>query len=181
MRYLRPEKGVIKHEIDYSSCTDNPIDWYIGTAYLNISRVFSRRNVLNFRSIIKPSLLISTIVQFGKTPGRVDSGTNFEWSSLQTMRIQLKCEQNKWTQLLLDKNTWTRLLFRSKYVDSIKFSVFLPPQSNFCISTTTFFLPSQIWILFGILTETLVKKALISDNDPRWLSTLPHRRLPSLL
>ena len=54
----------------------------------------------------------------------------------------------------------------------IKFSVFKPPQSNFCISNATFCLPSQILITFGIHTKTLGKKALIYSYAPCCLSTL---------
>ena len=48
-----------------------------------------------FRSIIKSSLLtfwcrLSTIVQHGKPPACVDSGTNVDLSSLQNMQTRLK-------------------------------------------------------------------------------------------
>ena len=99
------------------------------TCNLSLSRYFLI-NILTFELFVR----LSTIVQLGKPPGSVDSGTNFERSS----------SQNMWTRLNFERNIWTRLTFRLKHVDSIKFSVFLPPQSDFCISTAIFCLPSQI-------------------------------------
>ena len=43
-----------------------------------------------------------TIVQIGKTTGRVDSGTNFEQLLLQNMQTQPKFGQNTWTPLLFE-------------------------------------------------------------------------------
>ena len=51
----------------------------------------------------------------------VDSGTNFEQSSSQNMRTQLKFE----------KNAWTQLVFRLKHTDLITLFVFLTQQSVF--------------------------------------------------
>ena len=90
------------------------------------------QDVYTFRSIIKSSLLtfsckLSTIVQFVKTLVFVDSGTNFELSSLQNMPNWLKFEQNTWTRLIFRLKSWTRLIFRLKNMYSIKLSVFLPP------------------------------------------------------
>ena len=89
-----------------------------------------------------------------------------------------------WTRLKFEQNTWTRLIFRLKHVDwtnfrwkhvdLIKLSVFLPLQSDLCISTATFCFPSQIWILFGIHTDTLGASALISTGAPRRSSTPTH-------
>ena len=103
----------------------------------------------SFHSNSKSSLLgffvrLLSIVQLGKIPGCVDSGADFERSASQNMWSRLKFEQTTWTQLFLDKNTCTRLVFRSKHMESIKLSVFIPPQSDFCISTASFYLPSQI-------------------------------------
>ena len=52
-----------------------------------------------------------------------------------------------------------------------------PPQSVFFISTVTVFLPSQIWILFGIHTETLGISSLISSGAPHLVIT-PNILLP---
>ena len=65
-------------------------------------------------------------------------------------------------------------------MELIKFSVFLHPKSNFCISTVTFCLPSQIWILFEIHAETLGASALMSADAPCRSSTLPHSLCPEL-
>ena len=50
----------------------------------------------------------------------------------------------------------------------------MPPKSDFFIYTATFCLPSQIWIIFKIHTETCGALALISADTPCWSSTLPH-------
>ena len=60
-----------------------------------------------FHSIIKYLLLtfscrLLTIVQLGKTLVCIDSGTNFEWSSLKNMQTRLKSKQK----------TLNRLIFR---------------------------------------------------------------------
>ena len=49
----------------------------------------------------------------------------------------------------------------------------LNPQSVFCINTTTFFLPSHIWILFEIHKNAIGASAPISAGAPRRLSDLP--------
>ena len=129
----------------------------------------------SLRSIIKSSLLtfscrLLTIIQLGKLPGSVDSDSNLEWSSSQNMQDQLKSEQK----------TWNPLIFRLKHVGSIKISVFIPQKSIFCISTTTFCLPSQIWFLFKMITEMIGASALITSDDPRQLSSQTFSRLPSI-
>ena len=52
--------------------------------------------------------------------------------------------------------------FRQNHIDLIKLSVFILPQSVFCISTTTVCLPSQIWILFEIHIYMLDVSTLVS-------------------
>ena len=68
------------------------------------------------------------MVQLGKPPSHIDSGTNLELFSSQKMR----------TRLIFEKNTWTQIIFRSKHVDLIKFSVFYPHKA------TSLFLPSLL-------------------------------------
>ena len=65
-------------------------------------------------------------------------------------------------------------------MDSIKLSIFLPPQIIFYISTVTIYLPYQILILFEIYTETLGASALSSYDSPRRSSPLPHSLRPPL-
>ena len=49
---------------------------------------------------------------------------------------------------------------------------FFPSQIVLSISTVTFFLPSQILIIFEIHIETLGTLVLLSYGAPRWLSPL---------
>ena len=90
-----------------------------------------------------------TIVQLGKTSGRVDSGTNFEQTSLQNMQNRLKLEQNM----------WTRLIFRLKHVDLIKFSIFYPhkPTSVFLLPLFVFHPKFEFSLEF--IQRCLVKKS----------------------
>ena len=51
--------------------------------------------------------------------------------------------------------TWNWLDFREKYMELITSSVFLLPQSIFCIYNVSFWIPLLIWIIFEIHTELL--------------------------
>ena len=59
-------------------------------------------------------------------------------------------------------------------MDSIKLYVFPPPQFLFCIYTTIIWLPSKIWILFEIHTETLgeKKQSFLMTPHNHWLLPL---------
>ena len=88
--------------------------------------------------------------------------------------------KNMRTRLKIEQNVWSWIYFRSKHVDSIKLSVFILSKIVLYISTATICLPTQIWIIFKISTETLGLSALISVDAPRWLSPLPRSCLPSI-
>ena len=75
---------------------------------------------------------LSKIIQLGKPPGRVDSGTNIEWSSSQNMRTGLKIKKAREIDYFLHKKMWTWLNYLYLYPQEASY-VFIPPQCVFHI------------------------------------------------
>ena len=91
-------------------------------------------HVSNFCSTIKFSLFYIQLrkrhITTQETPEHVDSGTNFEQSSLQNMWTQIKFDKKTWKLLDFDENTWNKLKFLYFYHHKAA-SVFLLPQFVF--------------------------------------------------